>query len=228
MKRSEIRVGVSFLPGLRFAPSGKCHCPARRQRASPPPCRRARCKPAGTDRAQMGRDRNAALASRHHRCARPSRYACRRRSPTFSVRRYRRAALCAPCASLGVVLRVRCVVPDAVLRAPRVVPDAVLRAPRVVLDAAPCQTSVSQWTAWRAWCWSALQHLTQSALQVTTQVRTQPRIQKEQERFDDRPASVPNVHPCQAPGLLPSCRSHKFQRAGIDLNQPDRLANNGD
>ena len=135
-----------------------------------------------------------------------------RQRTTFSVRWYRRAALLAPC-----------VVPDVVLRAPCVVPDVVLRAPRVVPDAVPCQTSASQWKAWRAW-WatSGRQHLTPSELQARPQVQTQPRIQKEQERFDDRPALVPNVHPCQAPGLLPSCTSPKFQRVGIDLNQPSR------
>jgi hypothetical protein len=136
-------------------------------------------------------------------------------------------------------LRALCAFVRVVLRAPSVVPDVVLRAQSVVPDAAPYQTSASQWTAWRAWCWSGLQQVTPSELQARPQVQTQPRIQKEQERFDDRPASIPNVHPCQAPGLLPSCTSHKFQRAGIDLNQPgrcqqihiahdDRAAGNGD
>jgi hypothetical protein len=46
------------------------------------------------------------------------------------------------------------------------------------------------------------------------------RIQKEQERFDDRPASIPNIHPYQAPGLLPACTLSKFQGVSIDLNQP--------
>ena len=125
-----------------------------------------------------------------------------------------------------VARRVLCAVPRAALRAPCAVPDVVLRAPCVVPDAAPYQTSASQWTAWRAWCWSGLQQVTPSELQARPQVQTQPRIQKEQERFDDRPASVPNVHPCQAPGLLPSCTSRKFQRAGIDLNQPGRWQQN--
>ena len=138
------------------------------------------------------------------------------RHTTFSLRWYRRAALrvalCAPCG-----------VPDVVLHAPCVVPDAVLRGPRVVPDAVPYQTSASQWKAWRAW-WAASgrQHLTPSELQARLQVQTQLRIQKEQERFDDRPASIPNVHPYQAPCLLPSCTSPKFQRVAIDLNQPGR------
>ena len=121
-----------------------------------------------------------------------------------------------------VALRALCAAPRVALCARCAVPDVVLCAPCVVPDAAPYQTSASQWTAWRAWCWSGLQQVTPSELQARPQVQTQPRIQKEQERFDDRPASVPNVHPCQAPGLLPSCTSHKFQRAGIDLNQPGR------
>ena len=121
-----------------------------------------------------------------------------------------------------VARRVLCAVPRVALRAPCAVPDVVLRAQRVVPDAAPYQTSASQWTAWRAWCWSGLQQVTPSELQASPQVQTQPRTQKEQERCDDRPASVPNVHPCQAPGLLPSCTSHKFQRVGIDPNQPGR------
>ena len=132
---------------------------------------------------------------------------------TFSARRYRRAR--------HVALRALCAVPRAALRAPSAVPDVVLRAPSVVPDAAPYQTSASQWTAWRAWCWSGLQQGTPSELQARPQVQTQPRIQKEQERFDDRPASLPNVHPCQAPSLLPSCTTLKFQRIGIDLNQPN-------
>ena len=129
---------------------------------------------------------------------------------TFSARRHRRAArhvaLRALCVALRVALCAQCVV-DVVLCAPCVVPDAV-----------PYQTSAFQWTAWRAW-WAAsgLQPVSPSELQARPQVQTQPRIQKEQERFDDRPASVPNVRPCQAPGLLPSCTSYKFQRVGIDL-----------
>src|SRR6267142_4994590 len=104
-----------------------------------------------------------------------------RQRTTFSARRYRRAArhvaLRALCAALRVALCAPCVVPDVVLCAPCVVPDAV-----------PYQTSASQWTAWRAWwaaCWSGLQHVTPSELQARPQVQTQPRIQKEQERFDD-------------------------------------------
>ena len=119
------------------------------------------------------------------------------------------------CASLRAVLHARCVVPDVVLRAPCVVPDAV-----------PYQTSASQWRAWRAWWWSGLQQVIPSELQARPQVQTQPRIQKKQERFDDRPASLPNVHPCQAPGLLPACTSHKFLRVGLDLNQPGRWQKN--
>ena len=154
-----------------------------------------------------------------------------RQRTTFSARQYRRAR--------HVALRALCAVPRAALRAPCAVPDVVRRALCAVPDVAPYQTSASQWTAWRAWCWSGLQQVTPSELQAGPQVQTQPRIQKEQERFDDRPASIPNAHPCQAPGLLPSCTSHKFQRAGIDLNQPgrwqqihiahdDRAAGNGD
>jgi len=115
---------------------------------------------------------------------------------TFSARRYRRVrhgALRALCAFVRVVLR-----------APSVVPDVVLRAQSVVPDAAPYQTSASQWTAWRAWCWSGLPQVTPSELQASPQVQTQPRIQKERERFDDRPASILNVHPYQAPSLQPS------------------------
>jgi hypothetical protein len=133
-----------------------------------------------------------------------------RQRTTFSARRWGHAALRALCAAPGVALCALCAVPDVVLCAPCVVPDA-----------APYQSSASQWTAWRAWCWSGLQQVTPSELQARPQVQTQPRIQKEQEHFDDRPASVPNVHPCQAPGLLPSCTSHKFQRAGIDPDQPE-------
>ena len=135
-----------------------------------------------------------------------------RQRTTFSARRERRAALRALCAALRVALCAPCVVPDVVLCAPCVVPDAV-----------PYQTSASQWTAWRAWwaaCWSGLQHVTPSELQARPQVQPQQRIQKAQERFDDRPASVPNVHPCQAPGFAASCTSHKFQSVGIDLSQP--------
>ena len=123
-----------------------------------------------------------------------------RQRTTFSARRYHHVALRALCAA-----------PRGALRAPCGVPDVFLCAPCVVPDAAPYQTSASQWTALRAWCLSGLQQVTPSELQARPQVQTQPRIQKEQERFDDRPASVPNVHPCQAPGLLPSCTSHKLQ-----------------
>ena len=121
-------------------------------------------------------------------------------------------SLFAPCASLF-----------ASLCAPRASFLTSSVRPCVVPDAVPYQTSAFQWTAWRAW-WAAsgLQPVSPSELQARQQVQTQPRIQKEQERFDDRPASVPNVHPCQAPGLLPSRTSHKFQRVGIDPNQPGR------
>src|SRR6476660_825947 len=101
-----------------------------------------------------------------------------RQRTTFSVRWYRHVALRALCAALRVALCASCVVPDVV----------------------PYQTSASQWKAWQAW-WAASgrQHLTPSELQARLQVQTQLRIQKEQERFDDRPASIPNVHPYQAP-----------------------------
>jgi hypothetical protein len=154
-----------------------------------------------------------------------------RQQITFFARRYRHAR--------HVALRVLCAVPRVALRAPCAVPDVVRRARSAVPDVAPYQTSASQWTAWRAWCWSGLQQGTPSELRARPQVQTQPRIRKEKERFDARPASIPNVHPCQAPGLLPSSTPHKFQRAGIDLNQSgrcqqihiahdDRSAGNGD
>jgi hypothetical protein len=110
-----------------------------------------------------------------------------RQRTTFSARRYRHVALRALCAA-----------PRGAVRAPCGVPDVFLCAPCVVPDAAPYQTSASQWTALRAWCLSGRQQVTPSELQARPQVQTQPRIQKKQERFDDRPASVPNVHPCQA------------------------------
>ena len=117
-------------------------------------------------------------------------------------------SLFAPCAPLFASLcAAPCVVPGVVLRAPCVVPDAVLRGPRVFPDAVPYQTSASQWKAWRAWWVSGRQRLTPSESEARLRVQTQLRIQEEQERFDDRPASIPNVHPYQAPGLLPPCTS---------------------
>src|SRR6478735_2408978 len=122
------------------------------------------------------------------------------------------------------------------------VPGAVRFARFAVPDGALFPTSARLWAAswaWRAPWWSGLPPVTPSELQAWSQVQTPPRIQIKRVHYDDRPASIPNVHPCQAPGLLPSCTSHKFQRAGIDLNQPgrcrqihiahdDRAAGNGD
>ena len=118
--------------------------------------------------------------------------------------------LFAPCAPLLLVLCAPCAFP------------VVLCSPRVVPDAAPYQSFGPSVVGVAGVVLVWLQQVTPSELQARPQVQTQPRIQKEQERFDDRPASVPNVHPCQAPGLLPFFTSHKFQRACIDPNQPDR------
>src|SRR6476620_3083651 len=103
-----------------------------------------------------------------------------RRSPTFSVRRYRRArrvAHRALCAALVVALRAPCVAPDAVQRARIAVPDA-----------APYQTSpyrsVASWARWAS-CWFGLQPVTPAELQARPPVQTQPRIQKAQECFYD-------------------------------------------
>ena len=109
-----------------------------------------------------------------------------RQPTTSSLRWCRRAAL-------RVALCALCGVPDVVLHAPCVVPDAVLHGPRVVPDAVPYQTSTSQRKAWRAS--SGRQHLTPSELQARPQVQAQLRIQKEQERFDDRPASFSKQSP---------------------------------
>ena len=122
----------------------------------------------------------------------------------------------------SVAPRVLCAAPDAALRVPFVVPDAVQRAPLAVPDAARYQTSRYPWAAswawWASW-WLGLQPATPAEL-PTKRVQKQPRVQGKRVRCDDRPVSVPNVHPFSGSRFSAPEHVTNVERLALDLNQP--------
>src|SRR5450631_1326891 len=123
----------------------------------------------------------------------------------------------------SVAPRVLCAAPDAALRVPFVVPDAVQRAPLAVPDAARYQTSRYPWAASWAWLpslWLWLQPATPAELPTKRPVQKQPRVQGKRVRCDDRPVSVPNVHPFSGSRFSAPEHVTNVERLALDLNQP--------